>query len=32
MISGNTEALFGKEALGNYRGKVLNENSIVGRS
>ena len=31
-ISGNTEALFGKEALGDYRGKVLNENSIVGRS
>ena len=31
-ISGNTETHFGKEALGNYRGKLLNENSIVGRS
>ena len=31
-ISGNTETHFGKEALGNYCGKVSNENSIVGRS
>ena len=31
-ISGNTETHFGKEAFGNYCGKVLNENSIVGRS
>ena len=31
-INGNTEIHFGKEALGNYRGKVLNENSIVDRS
>ena len=26
------EAHFDKEAIGNYRDKVLNENSIVGRS